>query len=187
MGPCQRGAALIVALIMLLVMTILGITAMNSAVLQTFMSTSFQNQSVTLTGVENVVLAGERQIEQFAATGVPTPTPSHFFNLLDTPPMPASFSAGAIQFPAASASEVQWGLGFGVPNEVMGPMSILGRYVIEYIGEFEVPGESIAEGGGLEDSRIHIFRVSARGVEQGRGGLRIVQTYYVTLRGPEGA
>lgn len=171
----SRGAALVVALILLLVMTILGITALNSSTLQGFMSSAYQQQTSTLTGVENVLLEAEMDIEDIVTNGVGTRP--HFINLLD----------GSAEFSAGSGIADWEGIGAPAdPIEAMGQFAFPSRFVIEYMGEFEVPGESIALGGGLADSRIHIFRVSARGIEQQRGGTRIVQSYYVTLRSPFG-
>lgn len=160
----QRGAALIVSLILLLVMTLLGITAMNSSILQNFMSASYQEQTVRLAGAENFLLTGEFDVQDLVANGVvdrDTGNDAYYFNL-DTDP--------TLEFPAATAATT-WPNGF----------------VIEYMGEFQIPGESAAVGGGFEDSLIHVFRVSARSERDAasRGGLRIVQSLYVTLDGPD--
>lgn len=157
----QHGAALVVAMILLLVMTLLGVTVMNTSVLQGLMSSSYQEQTVRLATAETVLLQGEFDVEDLVANGVLNRgTDGYYFNLT-VPPTPA--------FPAAVFDQA-W------------PAT---NYVIEYMGEFEIPGESIAEGGGLEDSMIHVFRVSARSARADeRGGLRIVQSLYVTLSGP---
>jgi type IV pilus assembly protein PilX len=174
----DRGAALIVALLLLLVMTILGVTAMNSSIMQGFMSASYQQQTVTLSGVENVVFAGERTVEAIVDPNsiIEVKDLDYFINLTD-PNLVTTWRA-------SDASTGNWSLAETVAQTI-GTLDVFGQYMIEYMGEFEVPGESIAEGGGFEDSRIHVFRVSARGAEDGRGSLRIVQTFYVTLRGPD--
>ncbi len=157
----QGGAALIVSLLLLLVMTILGVTAMNSSIMQGFMSSSYQQQTTTLVGAENLLLRGEMEIEDRTGPGgAGFGGVLHFINLTDDPP--------PTQFPAR-IFDTLW------PN----------NHVVEYLGEFEVPGESIAEGSGFADSRIHIYRVSARSMEGQRGGLRIVQSLYVTLSDPD--
>lgn len=161
----EKGAALIVALILLLVMTILGITAMNSSILQGFMSTSYQRQTTTLATAENILLAGELDVEDLVFAGVNGRT--HYSNLV----------AGGAIFEAAKLAST-W------------PAT---NYYIEYLGRRIVPGESVAIGGGLEDSIVHVFRVSARETRPdendtanpGRGGTRIVQSLYVTLSGPD--
>ena len=175
----ERGAALIVALLLLLVMTILGIAAMNSSIMQGFMSASYRQQTTTLAGVENVVFAGERDVEAIVdpVTTIDVGELGYFIDLTDP-------SLTGPPWTASDTSESNWNLAETVAQTI-GSLNIFGQYRIEYMGEFEVPGESIAEGGGLEDSRIHVFRISARGVEGGRGSLRVVQTLYVTLRGPD--
>lgn len=171
----QRGAALIVALVLLLVMTVLGVTALNSSTLQGLMSSAYRQQTSALAGVENVLLEGEMEVENIVNDPALDPdTINYYFDLVEGDP----------QFAASSSSSANWSIG-PLVQQTIGQFAIEGRYVIEYMGEFEVPGESIAEGGGLEDSRIHIFRVSARGTEANGEGLRIVQSYYVTLRPPE--
>lgn len=163
----QRGAALVVALLLLLVMTVLGVTALNSSTLQSLMSSAFQQQTTTLAGAENVLLEGEMDVEAIVVGGVGART--HFVDLTDE---------DETQFDL-----VDWVGGQPVAQDI-GEITITGSYFIEYMGEFEVPGESIAEGGGLDDSKIYIFRVSAQGGEANRGAVRTVQSYYVTLRPP---
>lgn len=156
----SRGMALVISLILLMVMTVIGVTAVNSSIMQGLMSTSYRQQTVTLAGAENLLLAGELDVEQLVATGVAGR--AWYVNLDDDP---------TAQFPAALVDQA-W------PDS---------NFVIEYMGPFLVPGESVAEGGGLEDSVMHIFRVSAREERPAdeRGGLRIVQSLYVTLAAPD--
>lgn len=176
----QRGAALIVSLILLLVMTLLGIAAMNSSILQGFMSASQQEQTTRLARSEDFLLEGEFEVEQLVANGVGVtlcddgdgndvpccPVDTCFRDLAAEPDDAFATNSFATAFP--------------------GGVGINGGYLIEYMGEFLVPGESVAEGGGLEDSLIHIFRVSARSTPGSeRGGSRIVQSLYVTLDGPD--
>jgi type IV pilus assembly protein PilX len=160
-GPLrrQRGMALVVSLVFLLVLTILGVTAVNSSIMQGLMSSSYQQQAVTLADAENRLLEAEIDIDDMIANGVGGR--DYYINLALTP---------WDTFPAASLAQV-W------PND----------FVVEYMGPFLIPGESAAEGGGLEDRELHIFRVSARRErpDDERGGLRIVQSLYVTLDGPD--
>jgi hypothetical protein len=155
----QRGMALVVALVFLLVLTILGVTAVNSSIMQGLMSASYQQQAVTLADAENRLLEAEADIDDIVFNGVAA---RDYYIDLSLAPLNA--------FPATDLAQV-W------PND----------FVVEYMGPFLVPGESAAEGGGLEDRELHIFRVSARRerTEDERGGLRIVQSLYVTLDGPD--
>ena len=161
----ERGAALIVALVLLLVLTILGVTAMNSSILQGFMSTAYQQQTRTLAFAENTLRQGELDVEDLVARGVnPTGGPdrsAYYVNLVANP---------GNEFDAAATG--------------LWPAT---NYYIEYLGSRIVPGESAAVGGGLEDSIVHVFRVSAREnrPDDERGGVRIVQSLYLTLDGPD--
>lgn len=158
----ERGAALIVALVLLLVMTVLGVTALNSSILQGYMSSSYQQQTRTLATAENILRQGELEVESLVFTGVGATPPPYFLNLVENPTTP--FAAGSFA--------TTW------PGE---------QYFIEYLGQRIVPGESVAVGGGLADSLVHVFRVSARELSPSdeRSSLRIVQSLYVTLDGPE--
>jgi len=156
-----RGMVLVIALVFLLVMTIVGATAMNSSVMQGMISTAYQHQTEALSLAENLLLEAEFDIEDLVLNGVGDDR-DYYINLSDAP---------EDVFPAGTASQA-W------PHD----------FVVEYMGPFPVPGESVAEGGGLEDRELHIFRVSARGAraEELRGGLRILQSLYVTLESPDG-
>ena len=158
----HRGAALVVALILLLVITILGVTAMNSSILQGFMSSAFQQQTRILASAENLLLEGERDVEDLVANGVGTERGDYYVNLVDNPDDVFEAAAYGTLWPETG-------------------------YFIEYLGQRIVPGESVAVGGGLEDSLVHVFRVSARETRtaEERGGTRIVQSLYLTLDGPD--
>lgn len=156
----QSGAALIVSLLLLLVMTLLGVAALNSSVLQSFMSESHQQQTSSLAFAENTLLAGELDVEALVLDGIlDNPARPNWYRDLQADP--------SLEFAPANTSTT-W------PH----------FFVIEYMGQFLIPGESAAVGGGLEDSLIHIFRVSARELAPQRGGERIVQSLYVTLDAP---
>jgi type IV pilus assembly protein PilX len=158
----QRGAALVVALVLLLVMTLLGITAMNSSILQGFMSSSYRQQTETLATAENVLRAGEIDVEDLVAFGVGAGRDAYYINLVTNPGAQFDPTEYAAAWPA-------------------------NQFVIEYLGQRLIPGESVVIGGGLEDSLVHVFRVSAREVQSAdeREALRIVQSLYLTLDGPD--
>ncbi|MFU8819994.1 MAG: PilX N-terminal domain-containing pilus assembly protein [Gammaproteobacteria bacterium] len=158
----QRGAALVVALILLLVMTLLGVTAMNSSILQGFMSSSYRQQTEALATAENILRAGELDVEDLVAFGVGADRDAYYINLVTNPGDQFDPTAYAANWPA-------------------------NQFVIEYLGQRIIPGESIVIGGGLEDSLVHVFRVSAREVQSvdEREALRIVQSLYLTLDSPD--
>lgn len=63
----ERGAALAVGLIILIVITLLGITALSSTVLQERITGGQRNESLSFAGAESALRAGERHVySQFA-------------------------------------------------------------------------------------------------------------------------
>lgn len=155
----QRGVALIVCLILLLVMTLLGASAMNSSIMQELMSNSFRTQTATLSSAEFVVREGEQEINGIVTDNATPGAGYHDLAGDDLDPL----DVAAWDFATQSFDG--------------------GEYAIEHIGRREVPGESIAEGGEVAGSHVSIFRVSAR--SQGdRGAARVVQTIFVTLEAP---
>lgn len=143
-------------------MTLLGVTAMNSSILQGFMSSSYRQQTEALATAENILRAGELDVEDLVAFGVGADRDAYYINLVTNPGDQFDPTAYAANWPA-------------------------NQFVIEYLGQRIIPGESIVIGGGLEDSLVHVFRVSAREVQSvdEREALRIVQSLYLTLDSPD--
>jgi type IV pilus assembly protein PilX len=170
--PCtQRGTALVVSLVLLLVMTLIGISAMNSSVMQGLMSTSYQSQATTLSGAEVVLREAELDVEALVLG-------QKVVNYYDL-----TLDGGDDPFPVEG---VTWPSGaelLTVLVDEAGKDEISGQFVIEYLGQYEVPGETAVLPGGAAGSHVHVFRVTARG-DGDRGALRTVQSVYVTLEAP---
>jgi type IV pilus assembly protein PilX len=163
----QRGTALVVSLIMLLVLTILGVAAMNSSIMQGLMSTSYQSQTTTLSGAEAVLREGELDVEALLGAA----KPAYYYDLIAEPPDPALAVEDLVALPwAFDANAFDDG-------------TFDGQYAIEYLGRFEVPGETIVLPGGVVGSYVYAFKVTAR-TGGDRGALRTVQSVYVTLEAP---
>jgi type IV pilus assembly protein PilX len=160
----QRGAALVVSLVLLLVLTLLGITAMNSSIMQGLMSTSYQSQTTTLSGAEVVLREGELDVEGLLGGAKPT----YYYDLVADTPDAAPDIASLVWTFSANTLDTD-----GIDS----------AYVIEYLGQFEVPGETAVLPGGAAGSHVYVFKVTARG-EGDRGALRTVQSVYVTLEAP---
>jgi type IV pilus assembly protein PilX len=65
----QQGAALFVALIFLLILTVLGVSSMSDTVMQGKMSAAIQDGNIALQGAETAVRAAEATIDGFATLG----------------------------------------------------------------------------------------------------------------------
>ena len=165
----QRGAALILALLILLVMTILGVTAMRTSNLELIMATNTQEQVMAMANAENTVVDGERDVStNFAgpfdpAWGWSGNNNDGYFRMdpllaLDT----ANSALEDVDWPDVAAD----GVGY-----VAGPN---GRYTVEYMGSVQDtrPGVSL-------DPPVFrfLYRITGRGTF-GRGGTRMVQSIY---------
>lgn len=69
--PSQRGAALAVSLIFLLLLTILAITGISTSTLQEKMAGNLRDQDMALQAAETALRGGEDRINQLAASGRP--------------------------------------------------------------------------------------------------------------------
>jgi type IV pilus assembly protein PilX len=164
----QRGAALIVSLIFLLIMTLLGVFALNTSTLETLMAGNNQYQTAALGDAELALASGEDDVEAVVSDTVALEFDTggdHYYNSGDIDP-----------------NNLDWS-GF-VHNDVGD-----GQYVIEYGGSEPLPGSSTslgtstAYGGGVAGGDVFVFLVTARS-ESSKGAVRIVQSVYVTEEEP---
>ena len=65
----QKGAALLVAMIMLLILTMLGIGTMETSSVQLKMTESMRSMSSAFNLVENAIVSAERQVEAIVSAG----------------------------------------------------------------------------------------------------------------------
>ncbi len=176
LGPgSQRGVSLIVALVMLIVLTLIGVSSMNTAIVELKMAGSAQQQGIALNRADEMLRVGEDDIDDIVANPAA-------FNWL------APNDAYYVVADAINVYDLDW--------EAEGLTSIQGdneddRYVTEYLGNKAIPGESVATGGGKRDAQgggaaggsVYTFRVTSRSAT-GKSALRLVQSLYVTLAPP---
>lgn len=92
----ERGAALIVGLIILIVITLLGLTALSSTVMEERMTGGQRNESLSFAGAESALRAGERVVySQFATRDGRDPD-----NVLS----PESLATGSMATPTGAIS-----------------------------------------------------------------------------------
>lgn len=150
----QRGAVLIVSLLILSIMTLIGITAMSQSGLETLMANNLQLQTNSLSQAENQLTITESKLANISNTPVA-------YTSYDKNINPVS----AIQAIASSNASNN--------NEFAGSY-------IEYLGPRKLPGESITIGNDLprSGSEIYLFRNTAMHTSLGNGSRRIVQSTY---------
>ncbi len=160
----QRGAALFVSLIMLLLMTMIGLAATRSSNLELIMGTNTQNAAQALLRAENSTLDGE---ERIIANFNGAPSTDFSINTAD----------GLYRDDEIVVDALNWA---ALNNETAGAAPELREYIIEYLGPVTASGGSLGMGTGAAANTRYLYRVSGRG-SASRGSERVVQTIFATM------
>lgn len=163
----ERGAVMIVTLIMLLVLTLLGTAAARMALLEERMTGNTQDRSVAFEAAEAALREGEEFLEQAA--------------------LPAFNGTGGLYVPAPPTGPPLWRtVDWDTPAAVRayaglaGSPGILSRatahYVIEELPRVTTPGESIVLGSPVGEPRF--YRVTAQAVGTAGNATVTVQSTY---------
>ena len=124
----QRGVVLIISLILLLILTVLGVGAMDNTLLELRMTGSFQRQMQALNDSERNLLLAERDVEEMVdAAGR--------FDFTSTGDGYYDSTATLKDVLDWDSLSVNTGHGDSFTHE----------YIIEYLGRKRLPGESLAE------------------------------------------
>lgn len=170
--PSQRGVSLVVALVMLLVLTLIGVSSMNTAIVELKMAGSTQQQGIALNRADEMLRVGEEDVLAI----VTDPTAFDFT------------TAGDGYYVVEDVINVHnndWATA-GL-NTIQGD-NANDVYVVQYMGAKAIPGESERQGGGtgkgeVVGGEVHSFVITSRS-EAGKSALRLVQSIYVTTASP---
>lgn len=168
----QRGVVLAVALIMLVVITLLGVSAMQVTSLEERMAGNMRDRSLAFQAAEAALRDGERLLAQVA--------------------LPAfDGSNGLYQAPAVGDPPV-WMQADGRPQDAafwnangrtyagtVAGVAAQPRYVIEEIARLPGPGESVEAGTPIPD--ITYYRVTARATGGSATAVVVLQSTYRRL------
>jgi len=170
----QDGAALFMALIFLLILTVLGVFGMNLSRLENMMAGNSQFQTTALNNAEYVLARGETDIQDLAKDG--TTNPFLLSNDSDQ-----YFDAAAID--ASALNWTFWSKQVTLPDlDNDGTPDGTGAYVIEDAGLDNTKGECASyecKVNPLPGAVVQVFLVTARS-STSRGASRIVQSVVVT-------
>jgi Tfp pilus assembly protein PilX len=158
----QAGAALFMALIFLLILTILGVFGMNVSRLENLMAGNSQFQTTALNNAEYTLARGIEDILQVEANGLAYPTTAGYHTIGDLEPsdLTWSFTTKSVSLPDGSS----------------------GVYVILNAGTDNDDGEDNSYTGTITPAPgaiVQVFLVTAQS-ESSRGAKRIVQSVVVT-------
>jgi Tfp pilus assembly protein PilX len=160
----QKGMAMMISLIMLLLMTLIIIHGARSSTLEVFIANNVQNVAQALMRAEDSTLTGETFVE-LNFQGAPTvdfsedPTDGFYVDL------------------EIDINTVHWEDKY--ITERFGNGEELREFVVEYVGAVTALNGSLAVGAGAATDLRYLYRVSGRG-ESSRGSARVVQTIYAT-------
>jgi len=190
----QQGAALFMALIFLLILTMLGVFGMNVSRLENLMAGNAQFQTTALNNAEYVLVRGERDLQALADAGTANPflaedTTDQYFcanddsclrtsgdgDLIDPADLVWTFSSIQVELPDVGNDGSD---SDGDTN----PDDGTGQYIIIDAGYDNGTGECITQQCRqdiLAGAQVHVFQVTARSTSS-RGAKRIVQSAYVT-------
>ncbi len=165
----QKGVSILVALSMLLVLTLIGVSSMKTAIVELQMAGSMQQQGVALNRAEELLRVSEQDIDAIIAD-------------------PAAYDfavAGDGYYVNADAIDVHQ-----IDWAAQGLTATPGAntddfYVTEYLGAKPIPGESVkvAADGGIIGGAVHTFRLTTRSAT-GKSAVRLVQSIYVSDDAP---
>jgi Tfp pilus assembly protein PilX len=158
----QTGAALFMALIFLLILTMLGVFGMNISRLENLMAGNTQFQTTALNNAEYTLARGIEDIRNVDALGLPYPTTAGYHTVGDYDP-----------------SDLVWNF---TKKTVSLPDGSTGDYVIMNAGTDNDDGEDNSYTGVISPAPgavVQVFLVTAQS-ESSRGAKRIVQSVVVT-------
>jgi len=158
----QNGAALLVSMIILLVMSLIILQGARTANLELLIGNNTQHAAAeALLQAEDSAVFGEQGLELNYA-GAPT-------NNYGESSTDGVFLVGQID-----VDTVEWA---SLDAEHDSNDGHHREYIVEYIGPMTAVGGSVSVGTGSASITRYIYRVSGRG-ESSRGGARVVQTIY---------
>lgn len=162
----QQGSVLIVSLIILMVLTLIGITGMRTTLLEEKMASNSFDRNTAFQAAEAALRNGESQANSYVATGVFDGT-----NGLLGPSTPDPDWWTSTTWSSSNS------IGYS------GTLSDVGtqpRFIIKYIGQIANSNGSLKTNGygSHNTSTINEFRVTARGTGKSNDSQVILQTYF---------
>lgn len=164
----QKGIVLVMSLVILVVLTLLGVSSMTTSNLQVIMTGNAQYQTVALATAELAVREAELLVDKIIAGTEATPSKTDGYHNI-----------------AGSDAEVDLSSFTWPANETADATLANSQYIIEYAGQKSVPLTTFKyiNGTPIAGDNVYVFRITAR-TKASRGAVRLVQSVYVTLTPP---
>lgn len=165
----QHGAALITSLVILLTLTILGVTAMSGSSLQELMAGNFQDKNFAFDAAESALVAAEKQVDSWVVPPLPDNNGS---NGVFTPNLFGDFEYTAFD-------NAVWANGTPYSLPVESPVENNPMYIIEEYGF--APANADYRYGVTREAGVTLYRITARGTGQSNSTIVMVQSIYGKL------
>lgn len=167
----QTGAVLVVSLMLLVIMTLIGVTAMRSTILQEKMAGNTRDSMLALQAAETTLLDGEGFVE-------------NSINALAVAfdgNQPGLYPEGV--FPDL-LTDATWAIGVSrVYSGAYPGVTTQPRYIIELLGLADDPNDNLNAGSSYDESEVSgtrfAFRITARGTGGTDNAKAIIQSNYV--------
>ncbi|HEX7325121.1 MAG TPA: PilX N-terminal domain-containing pilus assembly protein [Rhodanobacteraceae bacterium] len=188
----QRGAALFVALILLIVITLVGLAAISTTLLQNRAAANQYDRSVAFQAAEAALRQGQVAIQNMTGSvGMPVPqatlTSAGFedcSSVYNTPPtkcLADPFSDPNSTGYIVTVKPAEFNAG---PVAAMQP-----QYVVQYLGQFLAPTASVRQlsnaqhyGNSTQGQLVDYYRITARSGDPKKVGDRSIVTLQSTFR-----
>lgn len=158
----QSGIALITSLIFLIVLTLIGVTAMQTATLEERMAGNMRDVNLAFQASEAALREGERFLQ---AAVLPD------FDGTDGLYQPAGFTD-----PPLWEQDAVWESAASVYSETLNEVATPPSFIIEELAPVSESGDSLASDRPVSESRL--YRITARGVGGTTNTVVMLQTIY---------
>ncbi len=169
----QHGAALVTSLIILLVLTVLGVSAMSTSSLEELMAGNLRDQNLSFQAAEAALQDGERYIDSWGGTP-PTATSGGTnngvytqdeFGLYELYPFDTAIWNNAVA--------TTYGADTGIAISNLGEVAVLPMYIIE---EEDFVAKDASFKAQAQREGAYYYRVTARGVGASSNAVTLLQS-----------
>jgi len=170
----QRGAALITSLIILLVLTVLGVSAMSTSSLEELMAGNLRDQNLSFQAAEAALQDGERYIDSWGGMP-PAATSGGDNNGLYTTDEFGLYERTAFDTTNVWANNIAttYGADTGIAISDLGDVQALPMYIIE---EEDFIAKDASFRSQTQREGAYYYRITARGVGASSNAVTLLQT-----------
>lgn len=159
----QRGATLAVALILLLVVTLLGMSAVQMTQMQEKMSANLEDKTLAFNAAESAVVAGEKWLLGLSSEPAIQTTCAS---------LPCVHEPYSLDF--ATQTNAWWNANAASYSTALKNIATPGRYLVEYLQY--VPDSPVVGNASTVNRGVYYYQVTARGTGATDNAVSIIQT-----------